>query len=336
MQVIPLQTANQAIPDSGVNLEQLAHRLAENHTGVTKSRQSRTLLIKHLPKWKQTLQDAYQHFRATSLKDPVFSQASEWMLDNFYIVEQTFHQIEEDLPKSYFDQLPKLDATTLRRYPRIFALAWELVGYGQGQLDLSQATAFVQDYQQVTPLTVGELWALPTMLRIGILEHLTAAVAVITGIDGPGGLVAQPILPIPPALPNEAIVANCFLSLRLLSATDWKGFFEQTSRIEQILRLDPAGIYATMDFDTRNTYRSVVEELARNSSQSEETVARSAIEFARKAQDQPHASPQNPGPKNPRRLFSDRCGSFHAGKKHRLPAAAANPAEALGPRPSYD
>ncbi|HVN54432.1 MAG TPA: glucoamylase family protein [Anaerolineaceae bacterium] len=152
----------------------------------------------------------------------------------------------------------------------------------------------MQDYQRVTPLTIGELWALPTMLRIGTLEHLAAAVAVIAGIDEPKGPNAQPILPIPPAQPTEAIVANCFLSLRLLSATDWKGFFEQTSRIEQILRDDPAGIYPSMDFDTRNRYRSVVEELARNSSQSEEAVARAAIEFARQAQDKPQASIQNP------------------------------------------
>ncbi len=294
MQVTPVQTANQASPNPGVRLEQFAHHLAENHTGVTISRQQRALLIKHLPGWKQTLQDAYQHFRATSLKDPVFSRASEWMLDNFYIVEQTFHQIEEDLPKSYYDQLPKLNTTTLKRYPRIFALAWELVVYSQGQLDLAQVATFVQEYQQVTPFTVGELWALPTMLRIGTVGYLAGAVAVISGIDGLEGLMTQPILPIPPALPNEAIVANCFLSLRLLSATDWKGFFELTSRIEQILRDDPVGIYASMDFDTRNRYRSVVEELARNSSQNEETVAQTAIEFARKAQDKPQASRQNP------------------------------------------
>jgi cyclic beta-1,2-glucan synthetase len=298
MQVSSVQTANQTTPDPGVQLGQLARHLAENHTGVAKSRPQKALLIKYLPSWKRTLQDAYQHFRATSLKDPVISRASEWMLDNFYIVEQTFHQIEEDLPKNFFDQLPKLDATTLRGYPRIFAMAWELVGYSQGQLDLAQVATFVQDYQQVTPLTVGELWALPTMLRIGTVEHLAAAVAVIAGIDGPEGPKAQPILLIPSALPNETIVANCFLSLRLLSATDWKEFFEQTSRIEQILRDDPAGIYASMDFDTRNRYRSVVEELARNSDQGEETVARAAIEFARKAQNNLQASLQTPDRKN--------------------------------------
>src|SRR3990172_6649698 len=86
-----------------------------------------------------------------------------------------------------------------------------------------------------------------------------------------------------PALANETIVVNCFLSLRLLSTTDWEAFFEQTSRVEHILRDDPADIYARMDFDTRNSYRSVVEELARSSTFSEEEVALAAVELDRSA-----------------------------------------------------
>jgi cyclic beta-1,2-glucan synthetase len=294
MPVTPVNTTNSVSLDSGVQLEQFAHHLAENHTGVAERHQQRALLINSLPSWKQTLQDAYQHFRATSLKDPVFSRASEWMLDNFYVIEQTFRQIEEDLPKRFFDQLPKLETTPLKGYPRIFDLAWELVAYGQGQIDLAQVVTFVQDYQQVTPLTVGELWALPSMLRIGTLKYLATVVAIITGIDAPEEMKTQPSLPVSPVLPNEAIVANCFLSLRLLSVTNWKEFFEQTSHIEQILREDPSRIYANMDFDTRNSYRSVVEELARNSRQSEETVARTAIEFARQAKNEQQAVLQNP------------------------------------------
>ncbi len=121
--------------------------------------------------------------------------------------------------------MPKLDGTPLKGHPRIFALAWEWIGYSQSQIDLTQAAAFLQDYQQVTPLTIGELWALPIMLRIGILERLVSAAAELTGMDMPpntGTGTASTILgEIPhqvasPALPNETIVTNCFLSLRLL------------------------------------------------------------------------------------------------------------------------
>ena len=300
MQATPIQISDRANPEPRGRLEELARHLAETHTGIQKSSRPWVLLVKHLPTWEVILQVAYQHFRAASLKDPAFSRAGEWMLDNFYIVKQAFRQIEEGLPASFINHLPKLDGTPLKGHPRIFALAWELIEYNQGQIDLTQAAAFVQDYQQITPLTIGELWALPIMLRIGILERLVFAAAELTGIDAPfrangkirdlaGTRTASlepghpgdiPIQAASPALPNETIVINCFLSLRMLFSTDWKDFFEQTSRVEKILRNDPARVYAGMDFDTRNSYRSIIEELARHSTFSEEEVALAAIKFA--------------------------------------------------------
>jgi cyclic beta-1,2-glucan synthetase len=292
MPVPSLSNTPQTPTEPVTTLENLAHQLARNHARLKDpSSKPRSFLLKHLPNWEQALQDAYQSFKGTSLKDLANTRASEWMLDNYYVVEQTFHQIKQDLPKGFFNQLPKIEKTELNGYPRVFALAMELVGYSRAQLDLDQVTAFVQDYQQVTPLMIGELWALPTMLRIGILEHLVAAITHITGGVASERLNAHPVLPVTPSMTdNEAIVANCFRSLRLLMVTDWNEFFEQTSRIEQILRQDPAGIYPDMDFDTRNCYRNVIEELARHSQSSEETVAQAVVAISRKAQRKSPAS----------------------------------------------
>ncbi len=290
MQVTPIQISDRAIPESGRRLEELAHHLAEIHTDTHISPKPWVLLAKHLRTWEGTLQVAYQHFNAASGKDPAFSRAGEWILDNFYIIKQAFRQVEEGLPSSFINQLPKLDGTPLKGHPRIFALAWEWIGYSQSQIDLTEAAEFLQHYQQVTPLTIGELWALPIMLRIAILERLVSAAAGLTGMDVPPntrtGIASTILGEIPhqaasPALPNETIITNCFLSLRLLFSSDWKDFFEKTSRVEQILRDDPAGIYAGMDFDTRNGYRSAIEELARHSTSNEEEVALAAITFAR-------------------------------------------------------
>jgi cyclic beta-1,2-glucan synthetase len=297
MQATPIGTSPPANPSAKIQREQLAYQLARIHAAIDNHRH-KVSLLRNIQSWKQALQDAYACFKSSPSKDIAFSQAGEWMLDNFYIVEQTLHQIEQDLPQSYFEQLPKLHETALNGYPRIFALGWEWVRYNQCQLDLAQTATFVQDYQQITPLTIGELWALPTMLRIGILERLTTAVAVITGIEAPGALLAHPSLSSSPPLSNETIVANCFLGLRLLGATDWKTFFEQISRVEKILRGDPLGIYAGMDFDSRDSYRSVIEELARHSIQSEESVAQTAIELARNAQDKSQPGKQNPARKS--------------------------------------
>jgi cyclic beta-1,2-glucan synthetase len=276
-----MQTAPQTLPPESANpnadkqLQDFTRFLAQKHTLAT-ARKHKSNLLNHLENWELALQNAYAFFKSVPAKDAPTSRAGEWMLDNFYVVKQTLRQIEEDLPENFLSQLPMLDSGL----PRIFALAREWIGYSQSQLTIPQSVSFVRDYQQVTPLSIGELWALPIMLRIGILERLVYATAELTGLDMSKGLIQIPTQA-NVDWPSETIVANCFLSLRLLAATDWKDFFEQTSRVEQILRDDPAQVYANMDFTTRNSYRSVIEELARHSMLSEEQVALSAIELAR-------------------------------------------------------
>jgi cyclic beta-1,2-glucan synthetase len=282
MQIAPqVISSEHANPDADSRLREFAHRLAKMHT-VEISQPKKTDLLEHLQIWEKALRNANAIFKAEPSKDLAVSRAGEWMLDNSYVVVQTFRQIKEDLPGRFLNQLPKLAGTPLKGHSRIFALAWEWIGYSQSQIDLTQAAAFVQDYQQVMPLTIGELWALPTMLRIGILEQLVYAATELTGMDAPKSLSETPSQFASPALANETIVANCFLSLRLLSAIDWNAFFEQASRVEQILRDDPAQVYTGMDFDTRNSYRSVIEELAHHSNFSEEEVALAAVELARR------------------------------------------------------
>jgi cyclic beta-1,2-glucan synthetase len=276
----PVSLSDPTNQDVDNRLREFAHHLAKTQI-VEISHSQKTDLLEHLNTWEQTLRNANAIFKTVPSNDLPVSRAGEWMLDNFFIIQQTFRQIEEDLPASFLNQLPQLEGTPLQGHPRIFALTWEWLGYCQSQFELTQFVLFVQNYQQITPLTIGELWALPSMLRMGILEWLIYAAVELTGVDTPKGLCEIPSQFASPMLANETTVANCFLSLRLLSTTDWKAFFEQTSRVEQILRDDPAKIYANMDFDTRNSYRRVVEELALCSNLSEEEVALKAVELAR-------------------------------------------------------
>ncbi|HWQ46467.1 MAG TPA: glycosyltransferase family 2 protein, partial [Longilinea sp.] len=266
-------------PDIDQQLKELAQNLANSQT-VVSSHSNELFLLNQLGIWKTAFQNAHAVFKEVSPKDALISHAGEWLLDNYYFIKQTFRQIEEALPVSFYHQLPKLSTTDVEGYPRIFGLAHEWISFSSNQIDLDQLVIFLHYYQQITPLSIGELWALPIMLRIGILERLVEAVTEITGLVIPKSLNQIQNQSSSPALLKETIVANCFSSLRLLSTTDWNEFFEQSSRVEQVLRTDPAGIYSQMDFDTRNNYRSVIEELARFSSFSEEQVALTAIGLA--------------------------------------------------------
>ena len=76
---------------------------------------------------------------------------------------------------------------------------------------------------------------------------------------------------------------NAFTSLRQLALLDWREIFEKLSRVEQILRRDPSGLYPGMDFATRDRCRRAIEELARAAAQPEEQVAERVIKLAAQA-----------------------------------------------------
>src|SRR5512147_1632151 len=161
------------------------------------------------------------------------SEAAEWLPDNFYLVQQTCRQVREDMPVSFYRQLPVHDAGPLQGYPRVYGIAQKLIVMSRARLDLAHITRFVQLYQILAQLSTGELWALPVMLRLGLVEFLAQSVSRITNLPR---TVSLPTLALSPAITGDETVANCITSLRLLATLDWDDFFESVSRVEHILR----------------------------------------------------------------------------------------------------
>src|SRR4051812_37554671 len=82
---------------------------------------------------------------------------ADWLADNFHIVDDTLREVVQDLPGGYDVVLPKLGTGPLAGYPRVYAVALTLVAHTDSELDEARITRFVQAYQQVAPLTIGEL-----------------------------------------------------------------------------------------------------------------------------------------------------------------------------------
>ncbi len=77
-----------------------------------------------------------------------------------------------DLPRGYYAELPALDSGPFAGLPRIYALALAVVAHTDSSIDEGQLLDFVRSYQSATPLTIGELWAIPIMVRVALLENL--------------------------------------------------------------------------------------------------------------------------------------------------------------------
>ena len=98
--------------------------------------------------------------------------AAEWLLDNFYLIEEQIRTAKQHLPKGYSRELPRLMKGASAGKPRVYDIALEAISHGDGRVDPESLSKFVAAYQQVTTLTLGELWAIPIMLRLALIENL--------------------------------------------------------------------------------------------------------------------------------------------------------------------
>src|SRR5262245_57956922 len=108
---------------------------------------------------------------AADAKEPLAPEA-EWLLDNFFVIEDVLREVRKDLPRGYYDELPVVTVGPWAGVPRIYALAVALITHTDSHLEDGAILRFVKAFQEVSPLTTGELWAVPTMLRLGLLENL--------------------------------------------------------------------------------------------------------------------------------------------------------------------
>ena len=98
--------------------------------------------------------------------------AAEWLVDNFHIVEEQLREIRDDLPLDYYRELPKLAEGHLVGYPRVLGITWAYVANTDSRFDPDSLRRMVRAYQEVQPLTIGELWAIAISLRILLVDNL--------------------------------------------------------------------------------------------------------------------------------------------------------------------
>ena len=307
-------------------------------------------LLPRLDENERVLIETYDLVAAAADENRRIEPAAEWLLDNFYLIEEQIRAIRRLLPPSYSQELPQLATGPTAGFPRVYDIALELIAHVDGRVDAAGLNGFIAAYQSVEPLKLGELWALPLMLRLALIENLrrvaariaaarrhrdlagTWAVRMVDVVERKptdlilvladmaranqvlsGAFVAELTRHLQGQNPNftfanswlehrlsdqgvtteqlvraegqaqaadQVSIGNSIGSLRFLIAHDWRLFVGEHSLVEQTLRSDPAGVYAEMDFATRDRYRHAVEGIARRSRLTEYEVARKAVQLA--------------------------------------------------------
>lgn len=152
-------------------LEQHAESLAAAQAVTTDSDDGLPLI----PRVAENGRVLLEYYRATAKaiqEEHAITPAAEWLVDNFYIVEEQLREIRDDLPVGFYKKLPKLASGHLQGYPRVFGVAWAFVAHTDSRFEPDVLRGFVSAYQRVQPLTIGELWAVAITLRVVLVENL--------------------------------------------------------------------------------------------------------------------------------------------------------------------
>src|ERR1700730_16357108 len=152
-------------------LEERAKSLAARFTVAPASRRARRLFPR-LGDNARVLRAAYATLADDAHRGEFVTPPAEWLLDHFHLVTAEIRAVRQNLPRAYYRELPRLPQRQWAGHARVYAMALELITHSDSRLDRSQLVRFMNSYQSVSPLTIGELWAWPSMLRLALMENL--------------------------------------------------------------------------------------------------------------------------------------------------------------------
>ena len=181
--------------------------------------------------------------------------AAPWLIENHSYVQFQIRETQRSLPARYLRLLPKIGEGTAAEL-RVYRLAADLLEQAEELIDAPAVEKAAIALKEDHGLALAELWAFGATLKLVLVEHLCAN------------------------LDSERVVSLMVRGLRALEQISWRDFVESVSAVERVLERDPAGVYARMDFVTRDRYRHQVEKMARRSNLTEKEVAEKVIALA--------------------------------------------------------
>lgn len=151
-------------------MAQHAVSIAKRHVLIT--HQIPEQLLGRLSENEQILLEVHALLTKELKDNKRIAPAGEWLLDNFYLIEEHIYTGKKHLPKGYSKTLPQLLKGEYAGLPRVYDIAVEIISHTDGHVDIHSLTDFINVYQTINFLKLGELWAIPIMLRLAIIENL--------------------------------------------------------------------------------------------------------------------------------------------------------------------
>ncbi len=243
----PLERPNRSEIFGPERFAQHGRSLGETHAARFAPKGS-TAFFPRLRDNVRILREAHRYIGEQATTGYDVSPAAEWLLDNFHLIEAQLREIDDGLPRRYFRDLPVLQEEPLVGLPRVYGVAWAFVAHTDSAFDEELLVHFLKAYEEARELTLGELWALPTTLRVVLIENLrrlAERVAANKAARAVANLCADRLEAYPPerldavlALLNRRAVGETFLAQMAQRLQDPRAEAEQAA-LDWLVRVAP-------------------------------------------------------------------------------------------------
>src|SRR6266852_4037186 len=167
--------AEKPFRDELLSIERLEERAKALAARFTLDRSPRRWARHGFPRLEDNasaLHEAYRIMADDVHQGAFVTAATDWILDNFHVVASEIRDVRQNLPRGYYRELPKLALREQAGTARVYAMAVEIIRHSDSRLDRAKLVRFMNSFQTVAPLTIGELWAWPSMLKLALVENL--------------------------------------------------------------------------------------------------------------------------------------------------------------------
>jgi len=236
------------VPTINVNREDLekhAFEIARHYSDV-KNSNCKKKLISNLDKSYEKILKGYENIDKDGKNKKEVLPAAEWLLDNLYLVEKEYKNIKYNMPQTYYKDLPVIYKGVMKGYPRVYHIAIEIVSHTDGRMDETIIENFISAYQKNAVLTSGELWAIPIMLRIALIQNISRITEKIVKADNDkkeAEIVAERLI-------NAFTEGNIATEISLLNSQKYTFNSHFTERLLKLLRdngIDSIEVYDYID-----------------------------------------------------------------------------------------
>ena len=152
-------------------LKKHLEKIATNHNIMPKSPKE-TYPIPGLLEDYEIIKEVYNLLNEHVKQQINIHPAGEWLLDNFYIIEQTVKQIQKELPLKKYKKFAGLANGEHEGYARIYVLASEIVAYTENKIEKANLEEYLQSYQSKKNLGMDEIWNIGTFIQIAIIQNI--------------------------------------------------------------------------------------------------------------------------------------------------------------------